>query len=520
MARPDRQREGGTPEDRRRARRERSSGRILEQLAELEAANRSLREELERQQGDGEALRRAAIVFDNAAEGVLADISLLKESEARYQHLALHDVLTGLPNRLQLEERLEHALARARVSGREVSLLFLDLDRFKDVNDALGHAAGDELLRAVAGRLEAAVRPDETVARLGGDEFTVLLVDQESFHASGAVARRLLTTLQEPFRIGDRDVFISACIGISAFPGDGGDIPTLLKHADTAMYRAKERGRGCYTFYTSELTDRARRRLETETDLRRAVERDEIELHFQPFVRLDSGRVVGVEGLLRWQHPSLGVLLPDRFLELAEDTGLIETMSERALRSGCECVRRWRESGFGELRLAMNVSGRQVGGARLLDMVMRVMDDTGFEPEWLELEVTEGFMLSRPERALFALHALRSLGIRLALDDFGTGFSSLGHLKRLPVSRLKIDRTFVADLASNRQDDAIARAILDLGRSLGMQVTAEGVETAGQARFLREHGCDEAQGFHFHRPMPAPELESLLRASAAVTGAS
>jgi diguanylate cyclase (GGDEF)-like protein/PAS domain S-box-containing protein len=618
MASSDRHREAGEPADaaadRSGASQERATGLVLERLAELEDANQRLREELERQHGDGEALRRAAIVFDNAAEGVLvtdadtrildvnrafcevtgysheevagrtprilrsgrhgrrfyeemwaalgergrwhgeiwnrrkdgevypellsisavcdgsgrvshyvgvfSDISLLKASEARYQRLAQHDVLTGLPNRLLLADRLENALARARVSGREVALLFLDLDRFKDVNDALGHAAGDELLRAVAGRLEAAVRPDETVARLGGDEFTVLLVDQESFHAAGALARRLLRTLAEPFDVGGTEVFISACIGISAFPRDGDDISTLLKHADTAMYRAKERGRGSFIFYTAELTDRARRRLETETDLRRAVERDEIELHYQPFVRLDSGRVVGVEGLLRWQHPSLGLLLPDRFLDLAEDTGLIELMSERALRSGCECVRRWREAGLGELRLAMNVSGRQVGGARLLDMVMRVMDETGFTPEWLELEVTEGFMLSRPERALFTLQALRSLGIRLALDDFGTGFSSLGHLKRLPVGRLKIDRTFVTDLASNQQDDAIARAILDLGRSLGLQVTAEGVETAGQARFLRELGCDEAQGFHFYRPIPASELEALLRTGAAVTDAS
>ena len=442
--------------------------------------------------------------------GVLSDLTALKESEERFERLAHHDAMTHLPNRLLLRVRVDHSAAQARRSGGSLALLVLGLDGFQAVNDSLGHLAGDEVLRTVAARLVSGVHSSDTVARLSGDEFAVLLENVDAREA-GRTARTLLEGLSRPMASRGAEVVLTGSAGISLFPGDGADFDSLLGHANIALHRAKETGRNGTEFYTADLTRRATERFAVEGDLRRAIRRRELSLLFQPQVSLRTGEGVGVEALVRWQHPERGLLMPKDFIRVAEESGLIEQMGEWALRATCAQARAWQAEGLPSLRVAVNLSPREIPRAALVENVASALGETGLSPEKLELEITEGFLMERPDDALDTLMALKALGVTLAIDDFGTGFSSLSHLKHYPVDRLKIDQSFVHDITINPDDEAIVRSIITLGRGLNLKVVAEGVETEEQSAFLRSHRCDEAQGFLIGRPLPAEEMGRFVR---------
>ncbi len=442
--------------------------------------------------------------------GVFSDISALKESQARLQHLAHHDPLTGLPNRLLLHARMEHALIRARRTGERVAVLFLDLDRFKAINDTFGHPVGDRFLQAVADRLTAAMREDDTVARLGGDEFVILVEGLEDPLDAAGVAEKTLEALRHPVLVDDAEIFTSASIGIAVAPDDGKSLTVLLRNADGAMYQAKDAGRNTFKQYTAELSRGARERFDLESALRRALGRSEFILHFQPLLELSTDSIVGVEALVRWQHPELGLTLPDTFIELAEDIGLIHEIDRWVLEQACRRCVAWNRNGRPSLRMAVNVSGRDIMLSALFDTVSEVIEATGVDPGLLELEITESFVMHEPEQVIETLVALKSLGITLAIDDFGAGFTSLAYLKRFPIDRFKIDSSIIVGLPESDSDRAIAQAVITLGHNLHLPVVAEGVETADQLSFLRSVGCDEVQGFLLCRPLSAPDFERVL----------
>ena len=444
--------------------------------------------------------------------GVFSDISAMKESESRLDHLAHHDPLTGLPNRLMLNARMEHALARAHRSNTLLAVLFIDLDHFKNINDTLGHPIGDLLLQEVAQRLIHCVREEDTVTRLGGDEFTLLLEDLEDSRFASGVAQKIIAVLAESFMLQGHEVFVTCSVGISIYPNDGGDITTLFKNADSALYRAKEQGRNNYQYYTEELTIRAMERLTMENDLRHALQRNELVLHYQPQVDLYNGRVIGVEALLRWQHPEIGLISPNTFIPLAEETGLIVPIGEWVLRTACARLKAWIDEGLPRIRVGVNLSSRQFNQNNLDEVVASVLHDTGLPPDCLELELTERMIMQDAEGTIAILHKLRALGVQFSIDDFGTGYSSLSYLKRFPIDRIKIDQSFVREITTNSEDAAVSRAIISLSHSLNLKTVAEGVESAEQQEFLRTLQCDEIQGFHFSQPVPEQELGRLLKA--------
>ncbi|WP_426993435.1 sensor domain-containing protein [Methylomonas sp. CM2] len=446
--------------------------------------------------------------------GVFYDLSEQKRNAEHIHRLAYYDVLTGLPNRQLLNERCEHALRRAQRDGQGLAVLFLDLDRFKHVNDTLGHPVGDELLRAVAQRLRDSLREIDTVARLGGDEFIVLLEDTRHQPDIERIAAKILGALTLPFNVAGHRLDIGTSIGISRFPGDGNDATTLIKHADLAMYRAKEQGRGNFQFYEAHLTARANERLHLEGELREAVARGELTLYYQPQYRVGDGRLAGAEVLLRWFHRELGMIPPDKFIPIAEDCGLIVPIGEWVLLMACRQMKSWLDSGLNLPRVAVNLSGVQIERGNILAMVSRTLASTGLPASCLELEITETYIMRQAESNVGVLEELRALGVTLAIDDFGTGHSSLGYLKRLPVAKLKIDRSFVMDIPQDSNDVAITRAILALGQSLKMTVLAEGVETAEQAAFLRELECDEVQGYFFGNCLDSAAFAKLLQVAA------
>jgi len=437
---------------------------------------------------------------------VFSDISGIKQSQAQLAHLAHHDPLTDLPNRLLFHDRLGHALSRADRDGSQLAVLFIDLDRFKHINDSLGHLAGDGLLQEVARRLTGAVRKEDTVARMGGDEFTLLLEDLRRPEDAAVLARKLLEALGDPYAIAGRELFVTASVGISLYPRDGRSAEELVRNADAAMYQAKDAGRNGYHFYTPELTAAALQRVHLEADLRRALGRGELVVHYQPQIELGSGRLIGAEALVRWRHPEQGLIAPDRFIHLAEDTGLIIELGELVLRAACRQAMDWLASGVPIERIAVNVSAQQVQRSDFVGTVRDVLADTGLPPRHLELEVTETFIMGQAEEGIRALHQLREMGVRLAVDDFGTGYSSLGYLKRLPIHMLKIDRSFVSELHGDSEDLAIAKAVIALGRTLGLQVIAEGVEHDDQAGLLLAEGCHYAQGYLFGRPLEGADF--------------
>ncbi|EGV52297.1 EAL domain-containing protein [Candidatus Endoriftia persephone] len=433
--------------------------------------------------------------------GIFSDISPLKHSLEQIEHLANHDPLTGLPNRLLFLDRLKVAVRQARRGGHALAVLFLDIDRFKDINDSLGHAMGDQLLLEMAARVRGQVREEDTVARLGGDEFVILIGDVESASEAELVARKVMQGLEVPIRLETSEIILRVSMGISLYPNDGESADELIRHADIAMYHAKERGLSEYHFYNDEMSAGTRARLAMESALRRAIEGQEFELHYQPQVNLADGGLCGAEALLRWHHPQEGLVTPDRFIPLAEETGLIEPIGAWVLESACRQAVEWQVQGISFGRIAINVSGVQIRRGTLVERVTTALELSGLDPTRLELEITESVIMEQTGQTLTMLQELKSLGVQLSVDDFGTGYSSLSYLQHLPVDKLKIDRAFVCNLPNAGKDKAIARAVIALGQGLGLQTIAEGVETEAQRDFLRQHGCQEGQGWLFGRPM-------------------
>ncbi|MBI3344927.1 MAG: EAL domain-containing protein [Gammaproteobacteria bacterium] len=438
------------------------------------------------------------------------DITQRKQAEARLEHLALYDPLTGLPNRKLLDDRLRQVLSEADREGHMVALLFIDLDHFKHINDSFGHGMGDKLLRAVAGQLSAGLRAGDTIARLGGDEFAVVLPNIRHVDEVAGIVRKIQALLDAPFTVDGRELHVSASIGITLYPLDEGDVEGLIRNADTAMYHAKESGRNTFRLYTAELHARATRRLALESGLRHALNREEFVLHYQPQVDLRTGRLVGMEALLRWRHPEEGLIPPMEFIPVAEETGLIVPIGEWVLKTVCTQIRVWEKQGFPPLRVAVNLSVQQVKHRVLLETVRRALAEARVEPQYLDLELTESILIKGAQTTT-CIEALDEMGVNFSLDDFGTGYSSLAYLKRFPIDHLKIDRSFVRDIATDPDDAAIVKAVIAMARALGMKVIAEGVETREQLELLSGEGCDMIQGYYCSKPLPADEITELVR---------
>ncbi len=449
--------------------------------------------------------------FIQSVSNTLAAAIERQHAEDRLAHLAQYDVLTDLPNRSLYLDRLGHTLADAGRDKLPVGVLFVDIDRFKNVNDTLGHAVGDRLLVEIANRLRSTLRAGDTVARLGGDEFAVVLAHLTRAEDAGQVAQKIIQSLARPFRIDVHEVYVSASIGIGLYPIDGADADSLLKCADTAMYRAKESGRNAYQFYMPRMNEHAVSRMRLESKLRGALERGEFLLYYQPKINLVSGEISGLEALLRWRPAGGALVQPGKFITILEETGLIVAVGEWAIRTVCAQLARWRADGMSPPPVAVNLSARQFHQKQLATVIGDILAGSGIDPAWLELELTESSLMSDAVAVAQTLHEIKALGIRLAVDDFGTGYSSLAYLKRFPLDALKIDREFIGDVATNADDASIALAIINLARNLKLKVIAEGVETEAQWRFLCAHGCDEMQGYLFSRPLPVDDITAVLR---------
>ncbi|MCP4200771.1 MAG: EAL domain-containing protein [bacterium] len=438
------------------------------------------------------------------------DITAQLESDARIAHMATHDFLTDLPNRYAFDSRLEIELTRARRLGSKVAVHWVDLDNFKDVNDTFGHTAGDELLVAVGRRLTETLRGVDSICRLGGDEFAAVQPDITSRKSAEHLAERLLRAFSESFRVGPQEIFASASIGISVSDGETTPKSEFMKQADLALYRAKSEGRNTYRFFEGEMDTEIKRRMGLAQDLHRAVERDELFLEYQPQIGLDDRRIVGVEALVRWQHSKLGVITPTEFVPIAESAGLIEEVGDWVLRAACRQAKRWQERGLPPLPVAVNISAIQLRDPRFVRKVSQILDDTGLEARYLELELTERVLMEGKASVERALETLDDLGIRISLDDFGKGYASLDYLRRYPLSKVKIDQSFVHDMETNFKNATIVSAVIDLATKLDLQVIAEGVEPADLLQRLIDEGCEEVQGFYFSRPVSAESLAELL----------
>ena len=453
-----------------------------------------------------------APIYDIA---IVEDISDRRAAEQRVQYLATHDEMTGLLNRTTFVELVSHAIESARRRNRRCSVLFIDLDRFKVINDSLGHEAGDLLLREMTGRIRSCMREADVLARFGGDEFVVLLEELGGRQDVEAVAKKILASVLEPLSVLGQECRVTASIGIAMFPEDAQDVQVLMKHADSAMYQAKDEGKNNYQFYSPDASPLSVQNLILETQLAHALERDELRIHYQTRVDARSGRILGSEALLRWANTELGMVPPAQFIPVAEDTGLIVPIGRWVLWAACEQNVAWQRSGLPSILMSVNLSPRQFRSTELLQDISDVLAETGMAPELLELEITEGMIMRDVEQAAERLQAIKRLGVRVAVDDFGTGYSSLSKLRRFPIDTLKIDRSFIRDIPGNQEDEAIAQAIISLGKTLGMTVVAEGVETELQKRVLRKLGCDEMQGFYFDKPSPPESFEELLKRDAA-----
>jgi diguanylate cyclase (GGDEF)-like protein len=447
--------------------------------------------------------------FDRADEKIQAD--------ERIKYLATHDGLTGLPNRAMFIELLNASIRLTRRHRKNLAILFIDLDRFKIINDTLGHADGDELLQEVAGRLQQCLRESDIVSRLGGDEFVVILPEVDSEQEVGVVAQKLLSVIMKPVMLSGQECRVTGSIGIALCPDNGNDADTLTKNADMAMYLAKNEGKNAFRFFSSKMKSQSIERLMLETKLRKGLERDEFVLQYQPKIDLRTGQITGVEALIRWEQPDLGMLPPGQFIPLAEETGLIVPIGRWVLKTACEQHMAWKRAGLPAVCMAVNLSPRQFQHENLLQDIDETIKATGIEPEYLELEITEGMVMQNVDRAIGLLTEIKKRGVRLAMDDFGTGYSSMALIKRFPIDTLKIDRSFIRDLPENTDDKAIADAIINLGRALKLTIVAEGVETKDQEAFLRDHACDEMQGYLFSRPVSAASIPALLSLPAVVS---
>jgi diguanylate cyclase (GGDEF)-like protein/PAS domain S-box-containing protein len=441
---------------------------------------------------------------------VFSDITSIKQSQSQLEHLAHHDSLTNLPNRLLFEDRLQHAISQSKRQRRQLAVLFLDLDRFKNINDTLGHAMGDELLKEVAMRLQHLLRDGDTAARLGGDEFTVLVENLEDPSQAAVVASKIQESFKTPYKIAGRELHITTSIGISIYPEDGKTVADLTKNADAAMYQAKEQGRNNYRYYTSELTRTAFERLLLETELRSALKKDQLLLYYQPQISLKDGQMTGAEAVLRWHHPRLGIIPPARFIPLAEESGLIHEIGHWVLREACEQTRYLYKQGLFQGRMAINLSVRQIMQTDLILRFEQIIAESDCPPDMLQLEVTEGIFMGQMQHSVPVLDVFKKLGVSIAIDDFGTGYSSLSYLKQLPIDKLKIDRSFIRDLPSDSDAIAITQAIIALGKNLGLLIIAEGVETLAQQALLQKMGCEEGQGYLYSPPVPANAFEEML----------
>jgi diguanylate cyclase (GGDEF)-like protein/PAS domain S-box-containing protein len=469
-----------------------------------------------------EATRTGSNGEVQALAGAVQDVTQRRQDEERIRHLAYYDPLTGLPNRVLFSEHLRKEIARARRDGSMVAVMVLDLDQFKQVNDTLGHEIGDELLRQVGHRLQECVRGADVVmrdrlggspvefARLGGDEFTLLIGDLKHKEDAGMVAQRLMTAMADPFQVGSHETYSSTCIGIALFPDHGDDPTTLLMNADTATYRAKTRRRNSVEFYDRSMNASARQRLWIEAGLRVAIERDELVLQYQPKVEVVSGRTIGCEALVRWRHPERGLVPPNEFIPVAEESGLITEIARWALRTACRQIKELHDAGLPRISVSVNLSCNDLRNDELPRIVEEVLRDTALEPEYLDLEVTESRLMEDLETSLNVVQRLEAMGLSLSVDDFGTGYSSLSYLKRLPLTTLKIDRSFIREVAGDTDDAAIAGAIIAMAHSLKLNVVAEGLETIEQLEFLAQHGCDQYQGYLFSRPVYITDLSRLL----------
>lgn len=439
------------------------------------------------------------------------DITAHKEAEQRILYLATHDALTDLPNRNLLQDRLRQAIEQVRRNNGHGAVLFIDLDQFKTINDSLGHYMGDLLLKIVAERLTSGLRSEDTVARQGGDEFIVVLPSVANAQAAGMVAQKLLADLIVPYQFGENDLYASASIGIAIFPDDGEDVDTLLKNSDVAMYHAKESGRNNYQFFAPKMNQAVAETQSLGTALRQALVRDELLLHFQPIVDMAGDKLAGMEALLRWQHPEQGLIPPLKFIPLAEEIGLIAPIGEWVLKSACVQLKAWQNQGYDVPRLAVNLSAKQFRQKTLAETIARILDETGVAARFIELEITESILMENVDEVVDTLHKLKEMGLEISIDDFGTGYSSLSYLKRFPIGKLKIDRSFVHDIATDPDDAAIVTAIIALAHSLQMKVIAEGVEEAVQFAFLSRQGCDQYQGYYFSKPVAASEMVTRLQ---------
>lgn len=501
-----------------------SAQEILATLAEVSSINEKLTP-IENQFVDAlsEASRAAyqllqAILFAATPGllilGTVLSLRILQQRKReidRVHHIAFHDDLTALPNRLMLTERLDQALGRHRRAKMTLAILYMNLDRFKVINDSLGHEAGDILLCLVADRLRAQLREGDSLARVGGDEFVILIENYGNSIALSACAQRFVEQLSAPFLLGKKDCHVTVSIGISTFPADGSDSQSLLKAADVAMYRAKETGRNNYQYYLPSMNVHTLERLELESDLRQALERGEFFLHYQPKVEIASGLITGVEALLRWKHPLRGLVPPLDFIPLAEETGLIVPIGEWVLATACARTKSWQGCGLPKLSVAVNLSARQFADTMLLAKLTRIIHASGLDPSLLELEITESVVMSNGESAVSVLEKLKSIGVQIAIDDFGTGYSSLAYLKRFPIDILKVDRSFIRDIPADSGDMKITRAIIAMAHGLRLKVVAEGVETAEQMEFLGSQSCDAVQGYFLYRPLQEEELADVLK---------
>lgn len=444
----------------------------------------------------------------------------LREAELRRSHRkaadtierqAHYDPLTDLPNRTTFRDRLTVALAQAARNRKMLAVLFVDLDRFKTIVDTLGHTVSDQILRGVAERLQASLEQGDTLARLGGDEFVILLPQVNRADRAVRLAQRILDAIKPPFHYGSNELHLTMSIGITLYPYDGEDADTLLRNADTALFRAKEQGRNNYQLYTPAMNARAFERLALENSLRKAVERKEFLLHYQPQGDFRSGAIAGVEALVRWQHPDLGLVYPDEFIAMAEEIGLITQLGEWVMRTACAQNREWQKAGLPPVSIAVNISARQFHQGSIVDTVSRILKETGLDPRWLELEITEGVAMQNADYTTVVLRGLKEMGVRVALDDFGTGYSSLSYLRKFPIDTLKIDKSFVREMTTDAGAAAIANTVIVLAHSLKLHVVAEGVETKEQEELLRKHECDILQGYLLSPPLPGPAIETFLR---------